>query len=29
MRDTIPGDAPAFAWIVDRLRDAEAEANRI
>ena len=28
MRDMILGDAPAFAWIVDRLRDAEAEANR-
>ncbi|MCY4396397.1 MAG: nucleotidyl transferase AbiEii/AbiGii toxin family protein [Rhodospirillaceae bacterium] len=29
MRDMILGDAPAFGWIVDRLRDAEAEANRI
>ena len=29
MRDMLLGDAPAFAWIVDRLRDAEAEANRI
>ncbi len=29
MRDMILGEAPAFAWIVDRLRDAEAEANRI
>ena len=29
MRGMILGDAPAFAWIVDRLRDAEAEANRI
>ena len=29
MRDMILGDAPAFDWIVDRLRDAEAEANRI
>ena len=29
MRDMILGDAPAFDWIVDRLRDAEVAANRI
>ena len=29
MRDMILGEAPAFGWIVDRLRYAEAEANRI
>ena len=29
MRDMILGDAPAFGWIVDRLRNAEATANRI
>jgi len=29
MRDMIPGDAPAFGWIVDRLRHAEAAANRL
>ena len=29
MRDMILGEAPAFRWIVERLRHAEAEANRI
>ena len=29
MRDMILGEAPAFGWIVERLRHAEAEANRI
>ena len=29
MRDMILGDAPAFGWILDRLRYAETETNRI
>ena len=28
MRDMVLGDAPAFEWILDRLRDAEVAANR-
>ncbi len=28
MRDMILGDAPAFGWIVDRLRHAEAAAKQ-